>query len=89
MRIDPPGKDLHSEPTESMFRWPHALSTARGPWHVYVSTVLGLGQRQRVDESARDNWKAATEQAHMSWMLAGVHVRRAMDDLAEVESARQ
>ncbi|WP_419839292.1 hypothetical protein [Candidatus Poriferisodalis sp.] len=89
MRDDLPGKDPHPEPTESMFRWPQALPRARGPWHVYISTVLSLGERQRVDESAQDNWKAAADQSLMSWVLVGTHIQRAMDDLAETAPAKR
>lgn len=88
VRIDAPGKDLHPELAVSMFRWPRALPRARGPWHVYISTVLSLGERQRVDESAQDNWKAATEQSLTSWVHAGTYVQRAMDDLAETGPAK-
>ena len=89
MRIDASGKDPHPEPAESVFRWPYTLPRARGPWHVYISTVLSLGERQRVDESAQDNWKAAADQSLMSWVQAGTHIQRAMDDLAETAPAKR
>lgn len=88
MRMDPPQKDLCPSLATSTFRFSLKYPATRGSWRAYVSTILSLVERQRVDESAQDNWKVAAEQSVMSWAHAGLHVRRAMDDLAGTKSAK-
>ena len=86
--IDRSETDLFTSLTAPMLRSSLACSNPRRPWHVYISTVLSLGDRQRVDESAQDNWKAATEQSFVSWVLAGTYIQRAMGDLAETGTVK-